>query len=116
VRRDALPLLGFAAVLGVLDALLWWYGPTRLAGLLLALPAVVALAAAAALALSRAGSGGRRIVPDLSLATVLLAVGVGFAAGGVIFGLWLCVIGAGLAAVAALGIVRELRAAPGARP
>jgi hypothetical protein len=115
VRRDAAPLLGFAAVLAALDAVLWWYGPTRLAGLLLALPAVVAALAAAALALSRTASSGRRVVPDLSLPTVVLALGCTVAAAGVIFGLWLCLIGAGLAVAAAVGIARENRAARGAQ-
>jgi hypothetical protein len=113
VRRDALPLLGFAAVLAVLDALLWSYGPTRLAGLLLALPALVAVVAAAAVGLPAAAAGGPRTVPELSLPTVVAAVACAVAAAGVIFGLWLILIGAGLAVAAVTGIVRELRAAPG---
>jgi hypothetical protein len=115
VRRDALPLLGFAAVLAVLDALLWWYGPTRLAGLLLALPAALAVAAAAVVALPAATPGDLRRVPELSLPTVVAALACVIAGAGVIFGLWLILIGAGLAAGAVTGIVRELRAAPGGR-
>jgi hypothetical protein len=111
VRRDALPLLGFAGVLAALDALLWWYRPTQLAGLLLALPAVVAVVAAAGVAMPAAASR-LRVVPELSLSTVLLAIACVVAASGVIFGLWLCLIGAGLASAAALGLARELRGAP----
>jgi hypothetical protein len=115
VRRDALPLLGFAAVSSLLDALLWWYGPPRLAGLLLVLPVALAVIAAAVVALPAAAAGDVRRVPELSLPTAVAAVACVVAGAGVIFGLWLILIGAGLAAGAVAGIARELRAAPGGR-
>ena len=110
MRREAFPLLGFAALTAVFDGLLWTYQPTRLAGLLLALPAVVAAAAGIGAALAPAPSD-RRVVPELSLATVLVSIGCVAAAAGVIFGLWLFLIGAALALTGAAWLARELRAA-----
>jgi hypothetical protein len=108
VRREALPLVGFAAATAALDAVLWWYGPSRLPGLLLALPAGLAIVAAAALAVPR-GPATIRSVPDFSFPTAVLALGCVIAAAGVVFGLWLALIGAGVAIAALLGIAREIR-------
>jgi hypothetical protein len=110
VRREAVPLLGFAALSAVFDGLLWTFQPTLLAGLLLALPPVVTAAAGIGAALAPAPSD-RRVVPERSFATVLVSIGCFVAAAGVIFGLWLFLIGAGLALIGAAWLARELRAA-----
>jgi hypothetical protein len=51
-----------------------------------------------------------RLVPELSVATILFAFGIGSALSGVAFGLWLILIGAGAAALGLAGMVRELGA------
>ena len=56
-----------------------------------------------------------RLVPDLSLASVLLAFGVAAALVGTAFGLWLVLLGGGAAALGLAGWARELRAERGAR-
>jgi hypothetical protein len=110
VRSDGRPLFGFAAAVLVLDALLWTYHPRALVGLLLALPAAVAVVGGVVLAGARRPDGSLRVVPELSLATTLVAVALAVVAVAAIFGLWLLLIGAGLAALGAGGLVRELRA------
>jgi hypothetical protein len=114
VRSERRPLFGFAAAVLVLDALLWAYHPRALVGLLLALPALVAV-------IGGVIAGGPpndtlRVVPELSLATTLVAVALALAAAAAIFGLWLLLIAAGLAALGAGGLVRELRASAKGRP
>jgi asparagine N-glycosylation enzyme membrane subunit Stt3 len=110
MRRELYPLLGFAAFVAAMDVLLWSYHPTRLVGLLLLVPVVAALVAAAALALSEPARAGARVIPELSLATTLAALGCVVAGTAVIFGLWLFLIGAALALGGAFRVVRELRA------
>ena len=51
-----------------------------------------------------------RLVPELSVATILFAFGVGSALSGVAFGLWLILIGAGAAALGLAGMAREFGA------
>ena len=110
MRSERRPLFGFAAAVLGLDALLWAYRPSALVGLLLALPALVAAIGGVVLAGGPPGDGDLRVVPELSLATTLIAAALAVAAAGAIFGLWLLLIGAGLAALGAGGLVRELRA------
>lgn len=69
--------------------------------------AVVVLAGAFSLGSRDAGI---RPVPDLSYATVALAVGGALAGLGAAFGTWLWAPGAGLALLALGGLVRERRA------
>jgi hypothetical protein len=110
MQHESLPLLAFAALLAAFDGLLWAYEPSTLAGILLIPPAVAAALAGAALARSRARAGdGRRIVPELSLGTVLLAIACSTAAVAAIFGLWLLLIGLGIGLLGALAVVRERR-------
>jgi hypothetical protein len=116
VRSDGRPLFGFAAAVLVLDALLWAYHPRALVGLLLALPAVLAVIGGVVIAAAGQPDGRLRLVPELSLATTLLAAAFAVAATAAVFGLWLLLIGAGLAALGAGGIVRELRAGTKGRP
>jgi hypothetical protein len=110
MRSDGRPLFGFAAAVFVLDALLWTYHPRALVGLLLALPAAVAVIGGLVLSAARTPEGALRVVPELSLATTLLAAAVAVASAAAIFGVWLLLIGAGLAALGAGGLVRERRA------
>ncbi|MBB4662395.1 hypothetical protein [Conexibacter arvalis] len=75
----------------------------------------VAVMAAIAVVLALAGwgralHGGVRALPDLSPPTVLLGVAIVLAALGAELGLWLALIGGGLALLAIGGLVREGRA------
>lgn len=115
MRAEGLPLLGFAAAVLVFDAVLWSYHPGLLAGLLLVAPAAAAAVAAIAVIRRRQGEG-RRVVPDLSLATALCAAALATVALAAIFGLWLLLIGLGLGALGCAGIVREFLASARARP
>jgi hypothetical protein len=110
MRREVYPLLGVAAFLAAMDALLWSYHPTRLVGLLLLVPVVATMVAAAALASGGPDRAGARVIPELSPATTLAALGCVVAGTAVIFGLWLFLIGAALALGGAFQVLRELRA------
>jgi len=75
--------------------------------------AVVTVAIALVLAVSglgRGAPGGARALPDLSPATTLLAIALVLAALGAELGLWLALLGGGLAALAVGGLIREARA------
>jgi hypothetical protein len=54
---------------------------------------------------------GARLLPDLSYATVMVAVGLAMVGAGVIFGQWLWLIGVGVLVLGGGGLVREYRAA-----
>jgi hypothetical protein len=72
--------------------------------------AVVVLALGGLLA-ARPRHEGVRLLPENSYATVLLAIGVVMVALGLLFGMWLYLMGAGVVVFGAAGIVRELLAA-----
>jgi uncharacterized membrane protein len=110
LRADGLPLAGFAAAVLALDALLWSYSPSLLVGLLLIAPAAAALVVAVVIVSLHRHRGGRRVVPELSAATVLCAAALAVIALAAIFGLWLLLIGLGLAVLGCAGVVRELLA------
>ena len=74
------------------------------------MPALVAASLGVVVLLARRAQGSARVVPDLSPATALCAVGLAAIALSAIFGLWLCLIGAGIAVLGGAGVVRELRA------
>jgi hypothetical protein len=110
MRHESLLLLAFAALLAAFDGLLWTYAPSTLAGVLLIPPAVAAALAGGAIARRRARTGdGRRVVPELSFATVLIAIGSSTAALAAIFGLWLLLIGLAMELLGAFGVLRERR-------
>lgn len=75
--------------------------------------AAVMLGLAAGLWISGLGRNlvaGPRALPDSSPPVVLLAVAIVFAAVGAEVGLWLALVGAGLALLAVGGLIREARA------
>lgn len=72
--------------------------------------AAVATALLALVLLRRRDEGAVRVLPDLSYATVAFGVGLALALVGVVFGLWLLLPGAGVAALGLAGIARERRA------
>lgn len=108
---------GYAAALAFWSGLLavWaavlavWYPDSR-AWLLLFGAAAVMAAFAVAVQLAPQAAAGRRTVPLLSPPAAVLAWAVAIAVTGFAFGLWLLLIGLGLVALAAGGLVREWRA------
>jgi hypothetical protein len=107
-------VLGFAAWLSILAAVLWVWSSDELPPALLSAAAAATWLLGGWLALRRRRRE-LRLIPDLSLPTVLLALGAAAAANGAVFGLWLILIGAGLAALGLAGVLRELAAARRAR-
>ena len=116
-RASALVVLGWAAWLTVLVSVLLVWTP---GDWLQWLPFVAAAGGAWLLGLflllRRRAAGEPRLVPDLSPATVLVALGAAALLNGASFGLWLVLVGAGILAIGLAGLVRELLAARRARP
>jgi hypothetical protein len=105
VSRPAVVFLVWAAFLGVLAlVLLAWTQSALMNGLLFGAAAGTVVLALLAL---RAREPRRRIVPDLSIATALTAIGVALAVAGSAVGTWLVLVGAGLLVLGLAGLVRE---------
>jgi chromate transport protein ChrA len=105
VRSPAAVLFVWALLLVVLGVLLlFWTTRPLVVGLLLGAAAVAVLLAALA---RWAREPGRRVVPDLSLATMIVALGLALAVSGSAFGTWLVLIGTGVTCVGLAGILRE---------
>lgn len=98
----------WALVHGLAAAVLlgWTTDPLQV-GLLGGSAVVAVVVGVAILAYRRPRS---RLLPELSLPTILFAFGVGSALSGTAFGLWLVLFGAGAAALGLAGIARELAA------
>ena len=113
MRRAAVVLLGWGLWLGALSALQAVFAPKLIQ---FSIPAVASAACVVGgLALwaldERQGEDERpRMIADSSLATVALILGLAVALLGAGFGLWLILIGAGIAALGLGGVVREQRA------
>ena len=108
--RRALPLLGWGALLAVLALVLTiWAEWDWLAYTLLWASAGATIVWG--LVEWRAGRPHEhpRALPDVSLWTLLVAVGVTVAVLGALFGAWLGILGGGLVVAGALGLVRERR-------
>ena len=105
MSRPSVVFLVWAAFLGVLAlVLLAWTQSVLMNGLLFGAAAGTVVLALLAL---RAREPRRRMVPDLSLATALTAIGVALAVAGSAVGTWLVLIGAGLLVLGLAGLVRE---------
>jgi hypothetical protein len=110
MSRAAVPLLGWAALLTVLTTVLWIWTPDDLP------PAIFSGAAGLAwlvgfVALARSGPPPPvRATPDLSLASVMVAVAVAMLVIGALVGRWLVFIGAGALVTGLAGVTRELLA------
>ena len=113
IRRAAIVLLAWGAWLGLATAVQAPFHPHVIEyGLLGGAAAATLLAGVLLWALDarRTADGQRLAIPDSSVATVTLVGGLSLALVGAGFGLWLILIGAGVAAVGAGGLVREARA------
>lgn len=73
--------------------------------------AAVAILALGGLLAARPPREAVRLLPDTSYATVVVAVGIAMVALGLIFGMWLWLMGVGVMALGAGGLAREVLAA-----
>jgi hypothetical protein len=107
VRSPAI-IAGFAVALAGPVAAIWiWHSnleePALLTGALVGW-ALIALVALTALA----REPGERLLPNSSLATVLIAIGLAMILNGLAFGLWLILIGAEVTLLGLAALVGEL--------
>jgi hypothetical protein len=109
-ERGGTVLALWGLFLGVFAAVLWAWGPYTLPPLVLTCAAGACVVAGIALLRWPERDPRARAVPEISLPSALAAVGVTTALYGVSFGLWLVLVGAGVAALGIGGVVRELRA------
>lgn len=114
MTRAVAAVAAWGVWLVVLALVLAFWTPDDLPRLLLGGAALSALVIAA-VALARPDAARARALPDASVATVLVAVGVATMMLGVVAGLWLTLIGAGLAVLGLAGVARELAAQRRAR-
>jgi hypothetical protein len=113
IRRAAIVLLAWGAWLGLFTAVQApFHSHVIEYGMLGAASAATLLAGAVLWGIDarRPGPARRLAIPDSSVATATLVTGLALALVGAGFGLWLILIGAGVAALGAGGLVREERA------
>lgn len=109
--RGAAPVvLAWALLLGMLGLVLAVWSSDALArGLLLGAAGGTALLAGAALLAGK--EPRRRTVPDLSVATTFVALGLAALVLGSVFGTWLAAVGLGLMLLGLAAVARELLSA-----
>jgi hypothetical protein len=117
MRRAGAPVVVWAVMLATLAVVLWAvFVQTDYLSVLMPAFAVAGTVVIAVLAWRRAGRRTPRAIlagepsPDLSYASVLLAIAVSIAVLGLEVGTFLCLIGGGLGLLAIGGLVREWRA------
>jgi hypothetical protein len=111
----AFPVLGWATFLTLLTAVLWFWTSDPLPPALFSGAAAVTWVLGLYLALRPAEPPETRAVPDLSLASVLVAVAIAMLVIGALVGPWLLLIGGGALTLGIAGIGRELLAQRRAR-
>jgi hypothetical protein len=114
VKTSAVPLLIYATLIGTTSVVLWIWTPYTLPPALLS-GAAVGMAMVAAIIALRGRAVDRRArrteaVPDLSFATVGVALGIINVVVGLYLGLYLILIGAGILGFGIAGLIREARA------
>jgi heme A synthase len=116
---SAIPLAVYALLIGIMSAVLWVWTPYTLPPALLSggalLFAVLALVVALRGRTEEREDEIERTVPDLSFATVGVALGIINILVGLYLGLYLILIGAGILAFGLGGWIREARAQRRAR-
>jgi heme A synthase len=116
---SAIPLAVYALLIGIMSAVLWVWTPYTLPPALLSggalLFAVLALVVALRERAEQREDEIERTVPDLSFATVGVALGIINIVVGLYLGLYLILIGAGILAFGLGGWIREARAQRRAR-
>jgi hypothetical protein len=116
---SAIPLAVYALLIGITSAVLWVWTPYTLPPALLSGGALLFAVLALVVALRGRGEAradeAERTVPDLSFATVGVALGIINILVGLYLGLYLILIGAGILAFGLGGWIREARAQRRAR-
>jgi hypothetical protein len=110
MSRAAVPLLGWAALLTVLASVLWIWTPDDLPPAILSGAAGLAWAVGLVAMTRRRPPPPLRTAPDLSLASVMVAVAVAMLVVGALVGPWLVFAGAGALVIGLAGVTRELLA------
>lgn len=113
MKRAAIWLLAWGVWLGILTAVQAVFAPKLIQFAIPAVASMIGIAAGLTLWASDAhgpGSERPRLISDTSFATVTLVAGAALVLLGGAFGLWLILIGVGIATVGLGGIVREQRA------
>jgi hypothetical protein len=109
VSRGSAWLLGVGVVLLVVAIVGWVWSESVIPPAVFTGQGVLCLVVALVLELKRPRERPLPL-PDLSYSTLALGIGAALMLNGVAFGLWLVLIGAGLAAAGIGGLVRELLA------
>jgi hypothetical protein len=110
VIRPSVVLAGWGGMLALLGLVLALFSPPQYTWALLA-GAALALAPLGAVMLAPGrGDEGRRVLPDTSLPTVIVAAGIAVLAVGLAAGIWLIGIGLEVLALGIFALARELRA------
>jgi heme A synthase len=111
---SAVPLAVYGVLIGITSAVLWVWTPYTLPPALLSGGALLFLVVAAIVALRGRAKQPElaedRPVPDLSFATVGIALGIINVVVGLYLGLYLILIGAAILALGVGGMIREARA------
>jgi hypothetical protein len=115
MRTSAVPLAIYALLIGITSAILWVWSSDTLAPALLSGAALACALTALVVAVrgrrldarGEAREAHDRPVPDLSFATVALALGIINIVVGLYLGLYLILIGAGILGFGIAGLIRE---------
>jgi hypothetical protein len=110
VIRPSTVLAGWGAMLALLALVLALFSPSQYVWALLAGAALALAPLGAIVLLPGRGDEGRRVLPDTSLPTVVVAVAIAVIVLGLAAGIWLIGIGIEILALGLFGLVRELRA------
>jgi hypothetical protein len=110
VIRPGVVLAGWGALLALLGLVLALFSPPQYEWALLAGAALGLAPLAAIMLVPGRGAEGRRVLPETSLPTVVVAAGIAVLAVGLAAGIWLIGIGIEVLALGIFLLARELRA------
>jgi hypothetical protein len=107
MRLAAIWIGGLGLWMGALSLLLWLWTGAELAPALLTGAAVALAVIAAFVAILPAEAAGPRTLAESSLPTVVVVIGAAMTVNGLVFGLFLILIGAEVAALGLAGLARQ---------
>jgi hypothetical protein len=110
VIRPSVVLAGWGAMLALLGLVLALFSPPQNDWALLVGAAIALAPLGAVMLVPGRGDEGRRVLPDTSLPTVVVAAGLAVLAVGLAAGIWLIGIGLEVLALGIFALARELRA------
>jgi hypothetical protein len=108
--RPSVVLAAWGGMLALLGLVLALFSPPQYEWLLLGGAALALAPLGAVMLIPQRGSEGRRALPETSLPTVVLAVGIAVLAVGLAAGIWLIGIGIEILVLGIFLVARELRA------